>query len=308
MNIARSAIPMRVLAAAAAAALSFAAPRALAQINLPEPPEDLRGVDVFEKRGETVPLDIELVNERGEIVHLADFFDGKRPVLLSLVYYNCPMLCKLMLADLHKAVDEQRWELGKDYRVVTLSFDHRNTMGDAQKMRAFYADSLRRPGLTQEQSREGWSFLLASKDNAQAVADSVGFVYRFLPRSGEFSHPTVVMVLTPTGQVSNYLYGRYGTQFDERQLRLSLADAADGKLGTVLERIGMWCYMYDPDAGVYSLQAMRVMQIGGAMTAVAVGALIGGLFWTSRARRASVGAAAPTDGARTDEETPGGRR
>lgn len=307
MNHARRSITSNTFAAISACSLSLCALPCAAQINLPEPPEDLRGIDVFEKRGETVPLGIELVNERGETVHLGDYFDGRRPVLLSLVYYDCPMLCKLMMADVHKAVTEQRWNLGEDYRVVTLSFDHRNTMGDAAKMRTLYADTVKRSGLTTEQAREGWTFLLASKDNAQAVADSVGFVYRFLPRSGEFSHPTVVMVLTPTGQVSNYLYGRYGAQFDEKQLGLSLADAADGRLGTILDRIGMWCYMYDPTAGVYTIEAMRVMQIGGALTTIAVGSLIGGLFWTGRVRRAAAHTSTG-DAAHANNDTPEGRR
>ena len=271
-----------IAGACAVALLALSASPARSQVNMAQPPEDLVGIEVFEKRGERVPLDTVLVNDQGEEVLLGDFFDGRRPVLLSLVYYDCPMLCKLMLADKQKAIREQRWNLGEDYIALANSFDHRNTTADAVRARTIYADRMVRPRSTPEQVRDGWRFLLASKENAKVVADSVGFTYRYLPRSGEFSHPMVLMVLTPEGEVSNYLYGRYGVQFDERQLRLSLADASDGRLGSVFERIAMWCYVYDPDAGVYTAQAMRIMQLGAGSTAVALGALIGGLFWTSR--------------------------
>ncbi|TVQ64449.1 MAG: SCO family protein [Phycisphaerales bacterium] len=287
-----------VACAVALAALALGAAPARGQVNMPQPPDDLLGIEVFEKRGERIPLDTILINDQGEEVRLGDFFDGKRPVLLSLVYFDCPMLCKLMLADKTAAIRGQRWDIGKDYIALAISFDHRNTTADAVRARTIYADRMERAGSTPEQIRDGWRFLLASKENAKIVADSVGFTYRYLPRSGEFSHPMVLMVLTPDGEVSNYLYGRYGVQFDERQLRLSLADAADGRLGTILERIAMWCYVYDPSAGAYTAQAMRIMQLGGGLTAAGLGTLIGVLFWTTRRhpgpRRVAATAADPS--------------
>lgn len=252
----------------------------MAQVNLKEPPEDLRGVQIEEKRGSQLPLDLPLIDSDGRAVRLGDYFDGKRPVALAFAYYTCPMLCTVTLGSVHEAVTELKWTLGEEYRVVTLSFDHRNTIDEAATKRAIFTKTL------SASQREAWPFLLATEQNARLAADAAGFAYRFLPETGEYAHDWALIVCTPSGAVSTYLYGTYGKAYDEKQLRLALMDAADGKMGSVFDRITLWCYHYDPTRGAYTLQAFRVMQIGGAATALGLGLFVGGLFYAGRRRRA----------------------
>lgn len=279
------------------------APPAIAQVLLKEPPADLKGVDVTEKRGQSVPLDTPLIDSKGRAVRLGDYFDGKRPVLFLLAYYDCPMLCNMMLGDLQNAVRAQKWELGKDFRVVVLSFDHTNTLADAEVKRNIFATGVdlerAAKALVAAGAPEGSvqadpaPFLLATEQNARLVAESVGFGYRFIDATGEYAHPSVTTVLSPAGSVSNYLYGRYVSQYDAKQVSLSLADAAAGRLGTVLDRVMFWCYHYDPTRGAYTVQAMRVMQLGGVAIMTAVFGGVGLLFWTGRGRRRTPPAGAP---------------
>lgn len=265
--------------ASAALCAAIAAPTA-AQVNKKQPPPDLLGVGVEEKRGQSVPLDLQLMDHNGDAVRLGDYFDGQRPVILSLVYYDCPMLCQLMMGYVADAVRDLKWDVGDDYRVLSVSFDPRNTPGQANAKHEYFTAYTERPG-----AREGWEFLLASTErNAQQLCDSVGFSYNYLPDTGEFAHPTVAIVLTPAGDVSNYMYGGYPASYDEKQVRLALQDAADGKLGSVFDRIVWSCYVWDSQAGVYTMEAFAVMRIGGALTFIALSSLVGGLLWSSRRR------------------------
>lgn len=264
---------IRIAALAASLSLSAASH---AQVNR-ESPEPIRGEGVTERRGESVPLDTPLYDESGNAVRLGDYFDGRRPVIFTLVYYDCPMLCNMMLGDLNEVVRGLKLELGDDYRVVALSFDHTNTVAQAVDKKMSFTSNI--PG-----ADEHWSFLLGAEQSVRAVADSVGFEFNYIEATGEFAHPSVFFVLSPSGVISNYMYGRPDAQFSEKQVRLALADAAEGKVGSLFDRVVFWCYHWDPDAGVYSLQAFRVMQIGAALTALSVAGLVGGLFWTGRRR------------------------
>ncbi len=289
------------LGALAALAASCGAP---AQVLLKEPPADLKGVDVTEKRGQGVPLDLQLIDSKGRAVRLGDYFDGKRPVLFLLAYYDCPMLCNMMLGELQNAVRAQKWELGKDFRVVVVSFDHTNTLSDAEVKRNIFGAGVDLERAEKALVAAGFEagsvqtdpapFLLATEQNARLAAESVGFGYRFIDSTGEYAHPSVTTVLTPAGTVSNYLYGRYASQYNAKQVTLSLADAADGRLGTVLDRVMFWCYHYDPTRGAYTMEAMRVMQVGGVLIMTAVFGGVGLLFWTGRGRRRAAPAGAPT--------------
>lgn len=265
-----------------------AGPSAPAQVIMDQPPKDLAGIDVTERRGEVVPLDIPLLDHTGAAVRFGDYFDGKRPVVFLMAYYTCPMLCGLALADLQKAVRGVKLELGKDYRVVVLSFDHRNAVADAATKHDMYvtdaipmADSRRTPATPAD---DVWPFLLATEQNAKRIADSVGFAYRFIPETGEFAHPTALFVLSPAGKISNYMYGKFGSTYNEKQMRLAIMDASEGKVGSVFDKILWACYHYDPTRGTWTVQAMTVMRIGGALTAASLGALVIGLAWQRRRR------------------------
>ncbi len=266
-----------IFAAAALAACAIGAP-AVAQINR-ESPEPMRGEGVIERRGESLPLDTPLYDSDGNAVRLGDYFDGRRPVLFTLVYYDCPMLCNMMLGDINKVVRDLELDFGEDYRVVALSFDHTNTPAQAVAKKLAFTSNM--PG-----ADEDWAFLLGSEPNIRAVSDALGFTFTYLERTGEYAHPSVFFVLSPSGAISNYIYGRPDKQYDEQQVRLALIDASDGKVGSIFDRVVHWCFQWDPDAGVYSLEAFRVMQIGAGLTLIAVAGLVGGLFWTGRRRQA----------------------
>ena len=283
-----------VVAAATAALLALGGAPGSAQVLLDAPPKDLAGIDITEKRGGEIPLDLPLMDHTGAAVRLGDYFDGRRPVILLMAYYTCPMLCGLALADLQKAVRGLGLRLGDDYRIVVLSFDHRNSVSDAATKRDIYVtdavpmgDAYRRPASAKD---DVWPFLLATEQNSRQVADAVGFAYRLIPETGEFAHPTALMVLTPTGKVSNYLYGKFGVTYQEKQMRLAVLDAANGKVGDVFDKILWACFHYDPTRGTWTMQAMTVMRIGGGLTALSIAGWIGGSL-LARRRRARRGSA-----------------
>lgn len=243
-------------------------------------PEAMEGIDVFENRGGFVPLDALVIDSDGRRATLGEYFDGKRPVVLNLVYFECPMLCGLTLADATRAVRESRWEIGKDYRVLTLSFDHTNTIAQAAGKKAEYAGAVRREGVL-----EGWSYFVTTEKDARAIADSVGFTYKRLP-NGEFSHPSVQIILTPEGQISTYLYGLYnkeGASFNRTQLELSLQTASGGELGGIFAKLAMFCYVHTEDG--YALSAFRLMQVAGAGTVILLSGFVGVMFLWERRKR-----------------------
>lgn len=276
-------IPARLLAAAFVLAMGPGAPAQIADVG----PKAIEGEGVTDSRGAQLPLETPLMDSDGRAVMLGDYFDGRRPVLFALVYYDCPMLCNMTLADMNLAIREQGLRLGKDYRVVCLSFDHTNTIAQAAGKKAAFTKNIEGAG-------ENWTFLLATEQNAKLVSDAVGFSYRFQPRSGEFAHEMAMYVLTPSGEVSNVMTGRYPAQFDEKQMRLSLGEAADGKIGSLLDRVQFWCYHFDPAEGTFTVQAMRIMQLGASSVAVGLFGVIGGLFLTSKRRRGGSGGAPAT--------------
>jgi len=239
--------------------------------------EDLQGVDIVEKRGEQVPPDIQLFNAKGEAVMVGDYFDGERPIVLVLGYYTCPVACQVVFNNAQRVFNDLAWTLGEEYRAITVSYDHKDTTDRAAaKKAAMLAGYDRRP------DEGGWTFHTTDAASARRLAESVGYIYKYLPESGEFSHPTALLILSPEGTVSNYLYG---VAYKERQLRLALNDAADGKIGSIFDRILQFCYHYDPNANSYALAAERVMTIGALTTVVILGSVLGTLFAAERRRR-----------------------
>lgn len=249
-------------------------------------PAALEGLEVIEKRGQTIALDALVIDSDGRRATLGEYFDGKKPVLLNLVYFECPMLCGLVLADTTRAVRDAKWEVGEDFTVLTISFDHTNTIADAAGKKAEYAGAVRRSGVD-----AGWKFFVTTEEDARRIADSVGFTYKRLP-NGEFSHPSVQMILTPTGEVSTYLYGYYekeASSFNKRQIELSLQGAAKGELGGIFDKISFFCYAHTSEG--YAFSAFRFMQLMGGLTVVALTVFISLLFaWERRRRRRAAAA------------------
>ena len=258
------------LAAAAfvAALLTLAIPSA-AQFTDPSQnvgvkPELLQQAGIDQKLNNQVPLDLAFRDEHGNSVKLDQFFDGK-PVILTLVYYNCPMLCTQVLNALDRSLETIPLEIGKDFNVITVSIDPTDYPALADAKHAVYAGMYRRPG-----AQYGWHFLTGQEPQIKALADSVGFRYAFDPDSHQYAHASGIMVLTPQGKVSKYFYG---VTYPPRDLRLGLVDASSEKIGTVADEVLLYCYHYDPHTGKYGLLISRVLQLGGVVTV-----LIGGVF------------------------------
>ncbi len=235
-------------------------------------PKELEGVGVTEHLNEQIPLDLEFTDSDGKPVVLRELFDGKRPVLLTLNYSNCPMLCSLQLNGLFDGMGRMPWSIGDKFAMVTLSFDPLETPERARMTKQKYLEMYRRPG-----AAEGWHFLVGREENIKKLADAVGFRYRYSAESKQYIHAAVTYVLTPDGRLSRYLYG---VEYDPQTLRLSLLEAADGQIGSTTDQILLFCFHYDAEKGRYAPAAFRLMQVGGGATVL----VIAGLIWILRRR------------------------
>jgi protein SCO1 len=255
---------------------------ALAQRTEPLP-EELKGVGVTEHLDATIPLDLEFVDSNGKSVTLRQFFDGKRPVVLTLNYSNCPMLCSLQLNGLFNALKRMPWAIGGEFEMVTASIDPLETPERAQMTKQKYLDIYRRSG-----GAEGWHFLTGREENIKKLADAVGFHYRYSPERKQYLHIAATFILTPDGRLSRYWYG---VEYDPQTLRLSLLEAADGKIGSTVDQILLFCFHYDAEKGRYGPAALRLMQVGGGLAVLCVG----GVIWILRRREKTRIGKAPVD-------------
>ena len=229
-------------------------------------PRQLRGLEMDEHLGESLPLDMAFTDQRGREVRLGDYFDGQRPILLTLNYYRCPMLCGLTLNGLADGMRELPWDAGQEYRTLTISFDPNDRLDVAQAKRENYAEYYQRSeGAVRELhlSQDGWDFLLGTQPSIDRLLQHTGFPIRWDDRHQEWIHPAVVMVVSPDGKLTRYLYGVY---FDPSTLRLSLAEASQGKVAATMDRLLLWCFHYDPAIGQYTLAAMRLARVVAGVT------------------------------------------
>jgi len=254
--------------AAAVAALLALAPGAAAQLasdpmqSAGVRPELLKQVGIDQKLNQTIPLNLAFRDENGQTVRLAQFF-GQKPVILTLVYYNCPMLCTQVLNGVESGLKELQTDIGKQFEVVTVSIDPTESHVLAKVKQEMYVGMYGRPGAAQ-----GWHFLTGDEAQIKQLADSVGFRYAYDPDSKQFAHASAIMLLTPEGKISRYFYG---IQYPSRDLRLGLVEASEGKIGTPVDQVLLFCYHYDPATGKYGLLISRVVQAGGALTVLILG-------------------------------------
>ena len=238
---------------------------ALAAAAQDPPAGILNEIGVDQKLDATVPLNLRFRDESGAEVELGSFFRGK-PVILSLVYYECPMLCSMTLNGLVKSMRPLTFEPGADFDVVTVSFDPRETPQIAAAKKAAYVKDLDRSG-----AEKGWHFLTGSQDAIQQLTNSVGYRFKWDDQTEQWAHVSAIMVLTPDGRVSQYLYG---IEFSPRDLRLSLVQASQNKIGTLVDRILLYCYHYEPETGKYGLVIMNAVRLAAIGTVCALAAFI----------------------------------
>lgn len=236
--------------------------------------EQLRGVEIDQKLGASVPLNLPFRDESGAAVRLGTFF-GSRPVVLALVYYGCPNLCTVTLNGLVESVRTLTLETGRDYEIVVVSIDPAETPALAAEKKHTYTMRYGRPG-----SARGWHFLSGESDAISQLAGAVGFRYFYEPETKQFAHAAGIMVLSPAGKISRYFLG---IEYPPRDLRLALVEASQNRVGTLADRLLLLCFHYNPLTGRYGLLITRVIHILGLSTVAGVAALL--LALQRRARR-----------------------
>ncbi len=227
-------------------------------------PKALENVGIDQRLNEQVPLDIVLKDETGTAVQLKDYFRGK-PVVLSLVYYSCPMLCNQVLDGLASSLDVLKFDIGKEFDVVTVSFDARDTSDMARSKKDSYIGRYKREG-----AEQGWHFFTGDQASIDRLTQAVGFNYAWDEETNQFAHASAVMVLTPEGKLARYFYG---IEYAPKEMRLGLIEAADNKIGTPVDQVLLYCFHYDPATGKYGPVVMNMIRLGGGLTVVAIAIL-----------------------------------
>lgn len=241
--------------------------------------QPVSGIDVVEHLGEQIPLDMEFTNDEGKKVKLDDYFHQGKPVVIVLAYYNCPMLCTLVLNGVADAAKQNKWIPGKDYRIVTISIDTSETAELAGLKRKRYLDYLAKP-----EANAGWRFHVGEQSQIGQLAKALGFTYFYDEDRKEFAHPAVVFILGEDGKISRYLYG---IQFSERDFRLALVEASEGKVGNTIDRLLLYCFHYDPSAKGYVVMAVNVMKLGGLATMLILGLFLAVMWKRDRTQRSN---------------------
>lgn len=244
-------------------------------------PKELENIGVDEHLDAQVPLDLRFRDEEGRSVTLREFFKQGKPVVLSLNYSNCPMLCNLQLTGLTKGLRELDWTSGREFEVVSISIDPAESPLRAAETRSKYLSLYNR-------SEQGWHFLVGNKTSIRAITGAVGMRYTYVTERNEYAHPAVAVLCTPDGRISRYLYG---IEFPEQTLRLSLVEASEGKIGSAGDQLLLFCFHYDPLTGTYAPRAARLMMaVGGGLTVMT---LAGGLLvlWSRDSLRPAGGEA-----------------
>ncbi len=258
-------------------ALCFAAPAAAQQT----PQQVVQSVRFDQRLNEQVPLDARFRDEQGNMAPLSSYFQGK-PVVLALVYYDCPMLCTLTLNGMLKSMRALKFNAGEEYTVLTVSFDPREGANLAREKQQLYVKQYGRPI-----SAEGWRFLTGEEKDIRRLTDSVGFQYTYDTETKQFAHASGLVVLTPEGKISRYLYG---LEYSARDLRLGLVEASQNKIGNLVDQVLLFCYHYDPAAGKYSARIMAMVRLAGIITVMLIIGLV--VMLSRRPRHHAAGAQA----------------
>ena len=227
-------------------------------------PRVLKDVGIDQRLGEQAPLDLIFRDENGDPVRIGDYFKDK-PVILSLVYYECPMLCHEVLTGLTLSFEQLSFSVGREFEVVTVSFDARETPEMARRQKDSYINWYNRLGAS-----EGWHFLTGDQQAIDRLTEAVGFKYAYDEETKQFAHASGIMVLTPGGKLARYFYG---VEYQSKDLRLGLVEASENRIGSAVDQILLYCYHYDPTTGKYGPVVMNILRLAGIFTLLALVAM-----------------------------------
>jgi protein SCO1 len=228
-------------------------------------PPGLKNVGIQQNLNQQIPPDLAFKDDLGRSVRLADYF-GKKPMILNLVYYNCPMLCGEVLSGLENSLRMMKFDVGKEFDVITVSFDPKETPEMAAKKKAEFLKRYKRAG-----AEHGWHFLVGEQDAIDGLTNAAGFQYQYNEKTQQFAHATAIMILTPEGKIAQYYYG---VEYPPKDLRLGLVEAGQGRIGNVVDQLLLYCYHYDPEQGKYSALILRVLRLAGVATMLFLGTFI----------------------------------
>lgn len=240
-------------------------------------PEALKDIGIDQRLNEQLPLDAVFHDEEHKAVKLGDYFNNGKPVVLALVYYECPMLCNQVLNGMLNGLKEVPFNVGEQYNVVVVSFDPREDknpdLPQAKKKTYlhYYLQDGTRPA---EKAKTGWHFLTGEQKEIEKLANAVGFHYKFDPVSEQYAHASGIMIATPEGKLARYYYG---IQYAPKDLRLGIVEASQNKIASPVDQVLLFCYHYDPTTGKYGMVVMNIIKIGGVLTIISMAALIIGL-------------------------------
>jgi protein SCO1/2 len=249
-------------------------------------PETLKNIGIDQRLNEQLPLDAVFHDEEHKAIKLGDFFGQGKPVIIALVYYQCPMLCNQVLNGMLNGLKEVPFNVGEQYNVVVVSFDPREDkdpdLPQAKKKTYlhYYLQDGKRPA---DKARDGWHFLTGEQKEIEKLANAVGFHYKYDPVSEQYAHASGIMIATPEGKLARYYYG---IQYAPKDLRLGIVEASQNKIASPVDQILLFCYHYDPTTGKYGVVIMNIIKIGGVLTIIGLATLIIGLsVGTKRVRK-----------------------
>ncbi len=227
-----------------------------------ERPKEIQGVGIDEKLGHSLDLNLPFKDEKGQAVTLAQYFDGKTPVILSPVYFDCPGLCNFHLNGLTDGMKGLEWNIGNKFKVLSISFDPKEGPEKAASKKESYLTAYGRTGPAETEAREGWHFLTGDAKTITALMTSLGFKYHWDAVQNDWAHASAAVILSPQGEVTRYLPG---IMFDPKDLKLALNEAAEGKIGSFVDSLVLYCFQYNTHQGKYSLYAFNIVKVGGAL-------------------------------------------
>lgn len=251
-----------------------------------ELPPELQGVGIVERLDQTAPLDIPFKDESGKDVTLRDFLKPGRPIILTPVYYECPMLCNVTLNGLVEGMNGIEWSAGREFEIVTFSFNPKEGPQLADVKKRAYLTQYKR-----ETAKQGWHFLTGAQQDIERMCKGIGFGYRYDAKANEYAHTSTIMLLTPDGKLARYINN---VVFQPRDLKFGLIEASQGSIGSPMDKFLLFmCYHYDPLRNSYAASAMKIMRFGGLVTVILVALGLGMMWWRgtdaqAKARRQAV--------------------